>query len=39
VAEENIKFIRILRGVHNTFITPDSKYVGEVEEDVLLFFA
>ena len=26
-AEENIKFIRILRGVHNTFITPDSKYV------------
>ena len=27
VAEEHIKFIRILRGVHNTFITPDSKYV------------
>ena len=26
-AEENIRFIRILRGVHNTFITPDSKYV------------
>jgi YVTN family beta-propeller protein len=27
VAEERVKFIRILRGVHNTFITPDSKYV------------
>ena len=27
VAQEKIKFIRILRGVHNTFITPDSKYV------------
>ena len=26
-AEENIRTIRILRGVHNTFITPDSKYV------------
>ena len=26
-AEENIRFIPILRGVHNTFITPDSKYV------------
>ena len=25
--EENIRTIRILRGVHNTFITPDSKYV------------
>jgi YVTN family beta-propeller protein len=25
--QERIKFIRILRGVHNTFITPDSKYV------------
>ncbi|MBI3261678.1 MAG: beta-propeller fold lactonase family protein [Acidobacteria bacterium] len=27
VSEENVKFIRVLRGVHNTFITPDSKYV------------
>ena len=27
VAEEHVKFIRILRGVHNTFITPDSRYV------------
>jgi YVTN family beta-propeller protein len=27
VSEEQIKFIRVLRGVHNTFITPDSKYV------------
>ena len=27
VREEHVKFIRILRGVHNTFITPDSKYV------------
>ena len=27
VADEHVKFIRILRGVHNTFITPDSKYV------------
>ena len=27
VNEEHIRFIRILRGVHNTFITPDSKYV------------
>ncbi len=27
VAEEHLKFIRILRGVHNTFITPDSKHV------------
>lgn len=27
VAEEHVRFIRILRGVHNTFITPDSKYV------------
>ena len=27
VNEELVKFIRILRGVHNTFITPDSKYV------------
>lgn len=27
VSQEKIKFIRILRGVHNTFITPDSKYV------------
>ncbi len=27
VNEEHVKFIRILRGVHNTFITPDSKYV------------
>ena len=26
-AEENVRTIRILRGVHNTFITPDSKYV------------
>ena len=26
-AEENVLFIPILRGVHNTFITPDSKYV------------
>jgi len=27
VNEEHLKFIRILRGVHNTFMTPDSKYV------------
>jgi YVTN family beta-propeller protein len=27
VSEERVKFIRILRGVHNTFITPDSKHV------------
>jgi len=27
VKEERVKFIRVLRGVHNTFITPDSKYV------------
>ena len=27
VSEEKTKFIRILRGVHNTFITPDSKHV------------
>lgn len=27
VSEEKVKFIRVLRGVHNTFITPDSKYV------------
>jgi len=27
VAQEKTKFIRVLRGVHNTFITPDSKYV------------
>lgn len=27
VKEEHVRFIRILRGVHNTFITPDSKYV------------
>ena len=27
VKKEHVKFIRILRGVHNTFITPDSKYV------------
>lgn len=27
VAEEKVKFIRVLRGVHNTFITPDSKFV------------
>jgi YVTN family beta-propeller protein len=27
VAQERVKFIRVLRGVHNTFITPDSKYV------------
>lgn len=25
--EEKTKFIRVLRGVHNTFITPDSKFV------------
>ena len=25
--EENVRTIRILRGVHNTFITPDSKHV------------
>jgi YVTN family beta-propeller protein len=25
--QERIKFIRILRGVHNTFITPDSRFV------------
>ena len=27
VNEQHEKFIRIIRGVHNTFITPDSKYV------------
>ena len=27
VNAEHVRFIRILRGVHNTFITPDSKYV------------
>jgi YVTN family beta-propeller protein len=27
VSEEKVKFIRILRGVHNTFITPDSRHV------------
>ncbi len=27
VQQERIKFIRVLRGVHNTFITPDSKFV------------
>jgi YVTN family beta-propeller protein len=27
VSEEKVKFIRILRGVHNTFITPDSRFV------------
>lgn len=27
VNEEHVRFIRILRGVHNTFMTPDSKYV------------
>ncbi|MGE0405219.1 MAG: hypothetical protein AB7O65_02890, partial [Candidatus Korobacteraceae bacterium] len=27
VSEERTKFIRILGGVHNTFITPDSKHV------------
>jgi YVTN family beta-propeller protein len=27
VQQERVKFIRVLRGVHNTFITPDSKYV------------
>ncbi len=27
VNEEHVRFIRIIRGVHNTFITPDSKYV------------
>ena len=27
VSEEQVKFISVLRGVHNTFITPDSKYV------------
>ena len=27
VADEHVRFFRILRGVHNTFITPDSKYV------------
>ena len=26
-AEQKAKFIRVLGGVHNTFITPDSKYV------------
>jgi YVTN family beta-propeller protein len=25
--QERTRFIRVLRGVHNTFITPDSKYV------------
>lgn len=27
VSEQQVKLIRVLRGVHNTFITPDSKYV------------
>lgn len=27
VSQEKVKFIRVLRGVHNTFITPDSKHV------------
>lgn len=27
IAEEHVSFIRILRGVHNTFMTPDSRYV------------
>jgi YVTN family beta-propeller protein len=27
VTEQRIKFIRVLGGVHNTFITPDSKHV------------
>ena len=27
VAEEHVDFIRILRRVHNTFMTPDSRYV------------
>ena len=27
VQQERVKSIRILRGVHNTFITPDSRYV------------
>ena len=27
VAQERVKFIRVLRGVHNTFITPDSRFV------------
>ena len=27
VQQERVKFIRVLRGVHNTFITPDSKFV------------
>ena len=27
VTEEQVKFIPVLRGVHNTFITPDSKHV------------
>jgi hypothetical protein len=27
VQQERVKFIRVLRGVHNTFITPDSKSV------------
>ena len=27
VTQRTVKFIRILRGVHNTFITPDSKFV------------
>lgn len=27
VSQQRTKFIRVLRGVHNTFITPDSKYV------------
>ena len=27
VNEEHVRFIRILRGVHNTFMTPDSRYV------------
>jgi YVTN family beta-propeller protein len=27
VSEQKVKFIRVLRGVHNPFITPDGKYV------------
>jgi len=27
VSQERVKFIRVLRGVHNTFITPDGKFV------------
>ena len=26
-SQEKVKFIRVLRGVHNTFVTPDGKYV------------